>query len=59
MCDLQTRREIICPERFLYSKSNMEPYANIKAEDKIHAKFKELYRRVLQDDVLSDECKRC
>ena len=30
VCNLQTKREIICPERFLYLKSTMEPDANIK-----------------------------
>ena len=36
----------------------MEPYANIKAEDQIHAEFEALYRRTLQDEGLSDECKK-
>ena len=58
MCDLLHKREIINPERFLNSKTTMERYANIKDEDQIHAEFEALYRRTLQDEGLSDECKK-
>ena len=56
--ELQTKREIIDPQRFLYSKATMEPDANIKTKDKLHAEFKADYRTALQDRMLSHECKK-
>ena len=35
MCDLQTRRTIINPERFLYSRANMNPNP-IEEENRFH-----------------------
>ena len=35
LCDLQTRRTIINPERFLYSRANMNPNS-IEEENRLH-----------------------
>ena len=58
VCELQTKREIKEPKRFLYSKATMEPDA-IESEDKFHAELEGAYRTVMQDPVVSDECKKC
>ena len=56
--ELQTKREIIEPQRFLYSKAMMEPDANTKSDDKLHAEFEAAYRRTMPDPVISEECKK-
>ena len=58
VCELQTKREIKEPKRFLYSKATMEPDA-IESEDKFHAELEGAYRTMMQDPVVSDECKKC
>ena len=48
--DLQTRRMIIKPERFLYSRANMNPNP-IEDEDRLHAEMEEGYIVVLRDSM--------
>ena len=54
--ELQTKREIIEPQRFLYSKAMMEP--DTKSDNELHAEFKAAYRRLMQDPAISEECKK-
>ena len=50
VCDLQTRRTIINPERFLYSRANMNPNP-IEDENRLHAEMKEGYIVMLRDSM--------
>ena len=36
----------------------MEPDANKKSDDKLHAEFEAAYRRAMTDPVISEECKK-
>ena len=56
--ELQTKREIIEPQRFLYSKAMMELDANTKSDNELHVEFKAAYRRPMQDPAISEEYKK-
>ena len=56
--DLQTKREIQNPDRFIHCKATMEPELAGAREDQLHADFAEYYRKVLQEPGLSDECRK-
>ena len=49
VCDLQTRRTIINPERFLYSRANMNP--NPIEENRLHAEMEGGYIVILRDSM--------
>ena len=55
--ELQTKRQIENPERFLYSKANMEPNA-IDCEDKHHTKMEVAYSLVMRDPRIPKNCKK-
>ena len=57
VCDLQTKREIQNPDRFIHCKTTMEPELAGACEDELHGDFAEYYRKVLQEPGLSDECR--
>ena len=50
LCDLQTRRTIINPERFLYSRTNMNPNP-IEDRDRLHAEMEGGYIVMLRDSM--------
>ena len=50
VCDLQTRRMIISPERFLYSRANMN-LNPIEEENRLHAKMEGGYIVMLRDSM--------
>ena len=50
VCDLQTRRTIINPERFLYSRANMNPNS-IEVENRFHAEMEGGYSITLRDSM--------
>ena len=50
--DLKTRRMIINPERFLYSRANMNPNA-IEVENRFHAQMEDGYSLTLRDPSMS------
>ena len=54
--DLQTKREIQNPDRFIHCKAIMEPELAGAHEDQLHEDFAEYYRKVLQEPGLSEEC---
>ena len=54
VCELQTKRKIENPLRFVYSKANMNPDA-IEYDNKSHAEIKGAYSLVLKDTRLSDD----
>ena len=56
--DLQTKREIQNPDRFIHCKATMEPELAGAHEDQLHADFAEYYRKVLQEPGLSEECRK-
>ena len=56
--DLQTKREIQNPDRFIHCKATMEPELAGAREDQLHADFAEYYRKVLQEPGLSEECRK-
>ena len=58
VCDLQTKREIQNPDRFIHCKATMEPQVPGAHEDQLHADFAEYYRKVLQEPGLSEECRK-
>ena len=50
VCNLQTRRTIINPERFLYSRANMNPNP-IEVENRFHAEMEGGYSIMLRDSM--------
>ena len=56
--DLQTKREIQNPDRFIHCKATMEPQVPGAREDQLHADFAEYYRKALQEPGLSEECRQ-
>ena len=56
--DLQTKREIQNPDRFIHCKATMEPQVPGAREDQLHADFEEYYRKALQEPGLSEECRK-
>ena len=56
--DLQTKREIQNPDRFIHCKATMEPELAGAREDQLHADFAEYYRKALQEPGLSDKCRK-
>ena len=58
VCDLQTKREIQNPDRFIHCKATMEPELAGAHEDQLYADFAEYYRKVLQEPGLSEECRK-
>ena len=56
--DLQTKRQIQNPDRFIHCKATMEPELAGAREDQLHADFAEYYRKALQEPDLSDECRK-
>ena len=52
VCNLQTRRMIISPERFLYSRANMD-LNPIEEENRLHAKMEGGYIVMLRDSMSS------
>ena len=56
--DLQTKREIQNPDRFIHCKATMEPELAGAREDQLHADFAEYYRKALQEPGLSEECRK-
>ena len=49
-CGFQTKRMIINPERFLYSRANMHPNV-IELLNRFHAQMEHSYVEVLRDDI--------
>ena len=47
VCDLQTKRKIENPDRFIHCKATMEPELAGAHEDQLHADFAEYYRKAL------------
>ena len=58
VCDLQTKREIQNPDRFIHCKATMEPELAGACEDQLHADFSIYYRKSLQEPGLSEECRK-
>ena len=56
--DLQTKREIQNPDRFIHCKATVEPELDGAHEDQLHADFAEYYRKALQEPGLSDGCRK-
>ena len=56
--DLQTKREIQNPDRFIHCKATMEPQVPGAREDQLHADLEEYYRKALQEAGLSEECRK-
>ena len=56
--DLQTKREIQNPDKFIHCKATMEPELAGAREDQLHADFAEYHRKVLQEPGLSEECRK-
>ena len=54
VCELQTKRKIENPQRFVHSKANMNPDA-IEYDSKYHADMKGIYSLMLKDPRLSDD----
>ena len=57
--DLQTKREIQNPDRFIHCKATMEPELVGQSDDKMHEEFAEKYRKALEEPDLSNACKKC
>ena len=58
VCDLQTKREIQNPNRFVCCKATMEPELAGDFEDKLHEDFVEQYRKAMEEPGISEECKK-
>ena len=56
--DLQTKREIENPDRFIHCKATMEPELTSDFEDKLHADFEEKYRKAIEEPGISEECRK-
>ena len=56
--DLQTKREIENPDRFIHCKATMEPELTGDFEDKLHADFEEKYRKAMEEPGISEECRK-
>ena len=59
VCDLQTKREIQNPDRFIHCKAIMEPEHSGDFEDKLHDDFVEKYTKALEEPGISEECRKC
>ena len=59
VCDLQTKREIQNPDRFIHCKATMEPKLAGDFEVKLHEDFVKKYRKVLEEPGISEECRKC
>ena len=57
--DLQTKREIQNPDRFIHCKATMEPELAGDFEDKLHDDFVEKYTKALEEPGISEECIKC
>ena len=57
--DLQTKREIQNPDRFIHCKASIEPELAGDFEDKLHEDFVEKYRKALEDPGISEDCRKC
>ena len=58
VCDLQTKREIENPDRFIHCKATMEPELTGDFEDKLHANFVEKYRKAMEEPGISEEYRK-
>ena len=58
VCDLQTKRQIQNPDRFLYCKDTMEPELAGDFEDKLHEEFEEYYRKVMEEPGILEDCRK-
>ena len=58
VCDLQTKREIKNPDRFLYCKATMDLELAGDFEDKLHEDFVEQYRKAMEEPGILEECKK-
>ena len=58
VCDLQTKREIQNPDRFIHCKVTMEPELAGDFEDKLHEEFTEQYRKVMEEPGISEDCRK-
>ena len=56
--DLQTKREIQNPDRFLYCKATMDPELAGDFENKLHEDFEEQYRKAIEEQGILEECKK-
>ena len=56
--DLQTKREIQNPDRFIHYKATMEPELAGDFEDKLYAEFAEQYRKAMEEPDISDDCRK-
>ena len=56
--DLQTKREIQNPDRFIHCKATMEPELAGDFEDKLHAEFAEQYRKAMEEPGISEDCRK-
>ena len=56
--DLQTKRDIENPDRFIHCKATMEPEMTGDFEDKLHADFEEKYRKAMEEPGISEECRK-
>ena len=56
--DLQTKREIENPDRFIHCKATMEPELTGAFEDKLHADFEEKYRKAMEEPGISEEYRK-
>ena len=54
VCDLQTKREIIDPERFLYCRANMNPEWTPEFEEKFNDGMIEQYTKALNEPGLTE-----
>ena len=59
VCDLQTKREIQNPDRFIHCKATMEPELAGDLKDKLHDDFVEKYMKALEEPGISEECRKC
>ena len=51
VCDLQTKRKIQNPDRFIHCKATMEHELAGACEDQLHADFAEYYRKALRSQA--------
>ena len=59
VCDLQAKREVQNPDRFIHCKATMEPELAGDFEDKLHDDFVEKYTKALEEPGISEECRKC
>ena len=56
--DLQTKREIQNPDRFLFCKATIDLELAGNFEDKLHEDFAEQYRKAMEEPGISEDCKK-